>query len=313
MNKRKLIIIISSVLSIIIFVTIIILIINFSNQNKNSKLNLDDKDIIVTEKEDEIYSRNYFDAKYKYQTTMLKTPNDGTKPDNYDSKTNIYYALYKLNHTKDFKCTTLGKTIAAGFMEQNTKNLRIVSDKEAFIQTVSDGALKVATQKYFKNCGEEIKERKTTKIKDLNPEFNNEEIQNIDTKTYLEEYGWLPFKPYGHIISDDTIIKASELKKENNNYIINLEMDPNNEKTPYFYQNEVKTTGSLEGYPKFSLINLEFTIDENWRILKVVFHEKMKVTKNFIFNIEVETENNQTDTFEYDNIKIDDEIINIFK
>ena len=60
------------------------------------------------------------DTEALYHTTLLETPKDGTNPNNYDAKTNVYYALYNLEHKEAFSCTTTGTAKASVLLPGGT-------------------------------------------------------------------------------------------------------------------------------------------------------------------------------------------------
>ena len=52
-------------------------------------------------------------------STMLKTPTDGTNPGDYDAKTNAYYAIYTMNELDSFTTESNGQTSTKALVTVN--------------------------------------------------------------------------------------------------------------------------------------------------------------------------------------------------
>ncbi|MBR4496992.1 MAG: hypothetical protein IKP12_07680, partial [Acholeplasmatales bacterium] len=245
----------------------------------------------------------------KYATTLKETPTNGTKPDDYDSLTNIYYALYNLEHKEAFSCITTGEA-KASVATQAISNSRVVIGDEALVSTISDGIIKIGTQKYFVNKGEKVLLRTHQSISDCKAIWKTDTPECITTDAYILRYGWLPFKAIGYIICDDTVLEASPLKYENGAYEITLNLDPNGDKAPFWYRREVATNGSSTMIPEFSLINLTYRFDENWNVLSVHAQEKYLVKS---MGIKTTCETNCYDTYTYDNVSFDKDSYDFFQ
>ena len=245
----------------------------------------------------------------KYATTLKETPTNGTKPDDYDSLTNIYYALYNLEHKEAFSCITTGEA-KASVATQAISNSRVVIGDEALVSTISDGIIKTGTQKYFVNKGEKVLLRTHQSISDCKAIWKTDTPECITTDAYILRYGWLPFKAIGYIICDDTVLEASPLKYENGAYEITLNLDPNGDKAPFWYRREVATNGSSTMIPEFSLINLTYRFDENWNVLSVHAQEKYLVKS---MGIKTTCETNCYDTYTYDNVSFDKDSYDFFQ
>ncbi len=246
---------------------------------------------------------------YKYVTTLKKTPEDGSNPSNYDALTNVYYSLYNLEHKEAFSCVTTGQAKAA-VATQIISNSRVVIGDKAMVSTISDGIIKVGTQKYFVEKNGNVLLRTAQSINDAKAVWKTEEPECITSDAYLKQYGWLPYKAIGYIICDDTVLEASELKCENGIYETTLTLDPDGEKAPYWYRREVATNGSSTMIPEFSLIKLTYKFDSNWNIIEVHAQEKYLVKS---MGIKTTCETNCYDKYSYDNVSFDEDSYNFFK
>lgn len=310
--KKKIIFI--SIISIITLAFIVAISIFFINKSNSKVVTYNDDELEVIEHKDDD-SPKYFEYDYKYKTALAKTPTDGTTPNDYDSLTNISFVLYNLEHKEAFKCISTGVT-KSNFIfsvEQKIANSRVVINDKAMIQTVSDGIVKIAYQKYFLDYGNKVFMRQTDKVNNLSPTFDEKEPEKLDAKEYIEKFGWIPFKSTGYIICKDTVLEASKLKYENDIYEISLTLDPNNDKAPYWYQREVARTGSAEENPIFSYINLTYKFDAKWNLISVDINEKFKIKNNLSFGSFVNCETIIKDTYSYSNVSFDEELINYYE
>ncbi len=314
MKKKIIIISIISVILISLSIGLTIFFVNKNNKNTvkpNEKIELEEKEI--GEEDD---SPKYFEYDYQYKTNLLKTPNDGTNPSNYDSLTNIYYALYNLEHKNAFKVTTTGATTAKVLFvntEQKISNSRIVIGDKAMLETISEGMVKVAYQKYFTDYGNNVYMRETHDVNNLVPTYTDVEPEKVDAKGYIEDYGWLPFKAIGYIICDETVKEVSELKCENGIYEVDLILDHEETKAPYWYRREVKTTGTTNDYPLFSYVSLTYKFDSNWNIISLHTQEKYQVSTEMSLGFTVDCETNCDDYFSYENVEFNKEEEAYFK
>ena len=245
----------------------------------------------------------------KYSTILKETPTNGTTPNDYDALTNIYYALYNLEHKEAFACITTGEA-KASVATQAISNSRIVIGDEALVSTISDGMIKTGTQKYFVNRGEKVLLRTHQSISDCKAIWKTDTPECITNKAYIGRYGWLPYQAIGYIICDETILSVSEMKYENGAYEVTLNLDPAGDKAPFWYRREVATNGSSTMIPEFSLINLTYRFDSNWNILSCHAQEKYLVKS---MGIKTTCETNCYDTYTYENVSFDKDSYDFFQ
>ena len=300
MKKRIIIIsIISFFIICILSVLTVFLIMRFSKKDNNQN----QSNTIVFDYDD-----------YKYKTSTLKTPTDGTNPSDYSALENLYYAFYNLENKKSYKMEEVGTTTAQVlFIKQEQKILKskTIIDDEALLTTISSGILNVCYQTYFKEYGNTIHQRKTDKVNDLKPTFE-EESSKIEIKEYKDKFGLLPYKASPYIICDDTIINYSELKFENDLFQVSIELNTDDAKAPYWFKNEIMTLGDAK-IPEFILINIIYKFDKNWNIIEVETKEKYKVENSYSLGMKVECETHYIDRYEYENVSFDEKYYNYFK
>ena len=224
-----------------------------------------------------------------------------------DSKTNIANALYNISQKESFKTTTTGKSKAL-FSTQEIKDERIVIGSKAIVSTVSVGIVKLGKQKYLdKNTKKAlIRDYETLSIDEV--KWKEEAPEEITFDEYINRYGTLPFEASAYIINNDTIKTISDtIKVSDNEYKIELELKPN--EAAFWYKHEIATDSGSTMEPDFEYVKLVYYLDSNINILKIEVEEKYKVE----VIIQTTATTNRTEVFEYDNIKFREEDLAYFE
>ena len=248
----------------------------------------------------------------KYVSYDLETPTSGT-PEDYNAKDNVAYTLYKIKHINSFKVKTTGSSNAAGFVKQEVNNTRTVIGDEAIITTITAGFINNATERFFKGLDQSVLYRTATKVdkKELDATFPTDKAPEcVSKEKYMSDYGWYPYQLTGYIICDETYLKDPTMKKNNNEtYTLSLELDPDDDKAPFWYRREILINSSSTMVPEFNKIHLDITIDSNWTPLYVDYEESYTVERIF----KVTTTTNVKDSFYYEDISFDEDKYNFYK
>ena len=288
---KKILIILSAILLIVIFSFGIYISINSKEEKAviTSETNLTNEDIN--------HNSNYLEIK----------ENDNIENDN--ALDIIAKSLWKIKNTNSFRVDTTGKSSSKVLLnvDQNIKNERIVIANTAMLTTISSGVIELANQRYITNEYAYIRESK--EILDMNPTFIDSEPKKETLNEYLSDYGWLPFDAVGYVINDQTILDNPTREKIDNLYKISLDLNPKDEYGPYWYRREILYSSYSNTVPKFSKIHLEFYINADYSISKVHFEESYVISR---FGLKIPTTTTLIDTYSYDNIKYEDEYINYF-
>ena len=249
------------------------------------------------------------ESEAQYKTTLIEAPTDGSLPTDHNPMDVIAYSLWTVANTSEFKVTTTG-TANALVATQQISNSRIVKDGKAMISTVSSGMVNVAKQRYFSDG--KVLLRDPEKIDGINVLWKDQIPECITYNQNIKRYGWLPFQANGYIICEETYLNKDEIELIDNNdgtYLIKFDLDPADDKAPFWYRREVLTNASSQMVPRFESIHMEFTIDAKYRILKQDIQEKYTVKS---MGIEAGTTTDCHDVFEYDNIEFDQDFLNYF-
>jgi len=286
--KRKIIIAICSIVSIVLIAFFTISLLLSSQQNKEVQS-------IETKKEEELDS--------KYISDLLKIDETTPKASESSAKDAISRMLWKINNTKEFMVKTSGNANAG--LNQDISNERIVKDNKALITTVSSGILKVGNQRLV--LEDRCLYRNTAKLDNLTAVFDDSIECNVESiESYKKRYGWLPFQATGYVLNTHTYLEEPTIAKNNDNYVISCDLEPTI--SSYWYRREVLTTSKSSSIPKFKKVHIDFTIDNDYKLLEAHYNEVYNVT--VIFNSTVTTD--VVDKFSYDNVMFNQSYMNYF-
>lgn len=237
--------------------------------------------------------------------------------DGYTVKEVLGISLGKVTTCKSFEVTTTGNSSAIAFGTTTTVNIsnhRIVKDKEAFIECISESSVgfgTLASQRFFSS--DKVCIRNTKSVKDLKPDYTDATTETIDNNEYIIRYGWLPYQMNGYIFNDNTYLEDPTMtKNDDDTYTLLVKLDPNSD-AAFYYKREVVTNASATKEPIFKEIQFEIKIDSNFVIHEVKTHEKYDVTVNMFIDITSETVTECTDTYNYDNVSFDETLYNYYK
>lgn len=288
--KKRVIIILISILSTILLIGIIFGIVILVNMNKPvANIELDGT---------------------IYETDKKEITSETKAPNNYDAKTVVAYTMWRMENI-NFECTTKGSSNALG-ITQNINNHRVVINNEAIISTVSTSSfVKVAKERFFfsdkkvlLSDASSIDSSNTTAI------FSTEDPKIATKEEYIKMYGWMPYQLTGYIIAEETYLEEPTMTiNEDNTYTIKMKLNPEDKKAPYWYRQEILQNSKSTIVPEFSKINIEMTIDSNYRALNVKYQESYKVEVMF----KVSTTTECVDIFNYDNLSFDQDRYNFYK
>ena len=244
----------------------------------------------------------------KHQSRLLEVNENTPSIDQSDVKDVIARVLYKVANRSDYKVTSEG-TSKASIATQSISNLRIVKDNKAFLQTTSTGLINFSKQRFLLKDEEKYFQREASSVSSSNVTYDDSSLPECYSFSYyLDEYGALPFQATSYVINEDTYLSTPTISKEGDNYKINISLDPSSDKAPYYYVSEILTSSESSTVPVFTLINLEWVIDENYNLITATQDEEYDVTKI----IKAHTVTHVVDTYSYENIEFDENIYSYF-
>jgi hypothetical protein len=246
----------------------------------------------------------------KFQTTLKEAPTDGSLPTEHSPEDVIAYALWSVANSSQFEVITTG-VANASIATQQIANARVVKDGRAMISTVSSGMVSVAKQRFFHD--NTVLLRDADKIDGVNVVWKNQIPECISYKGNIKRYGWLPFQANGYIICADTYLDRNNIILTDNGdgtYKIVFDLDPAEDKAPFYYRREILTNSSSTIVPVFQKIHFEFTINAKYQLLAQDIQEEYKVKS---MGIEALTVTNCHDVFSYENVEFDKDYLDYFE
>ncbi len=206
------------------------------------------------------------------------------KEEEYKSFYNYYYQ--KLNRIKTYKAVTKGETVS---------NAVIMDVHQSIDVTVIKSEYSYMTNESHSDLVNTYHEVYYHSKKALSRNKKSGDFSLSTLKEYLSIYGTYPFDSAieGYIVNETTI-NDIQIEKVNDDYRIKLTLD-NEESTPNV-KIQMKKFGSLDKYPKFSQININLLLKDDYTPLSIDVDTKYKAQKI------METSCHQQYTVTYSNI-----------
>lgn len=207
------------------------------------------------------------------------------KGKDYENKFNgvklVNYAMQKYRECEN--CYTFCYGLADTIIKQEIRNCQIKNGDKYFEDSTSKSSMVAVSNRMYEtgkdgdinlfHCGSggDINingDVVSTNFKDTNPT-----VLTVDE--YSTKYGRTLDEMFIYLICDDTT-KTQEVKKENNNYIVNLELDP--DFSTYFYKLQMYNISGLDCLPSFSAVHLTFSLDANLMLKTLHIEEDYTAT-----------------------------------
>lgn len=207
-------------------------------------------------------------------STTLPVP-DGD-PSGQTAEDNIYICIGVMNSAV-YRSETTGQTATSvGFIDYNQQiyGERIVTKDSVFNQTVSTSALvKVGEQKYFKDGA--ILIRKADSVSGKTADWSDN-IYAVSQEDFARAYGQLPRNLTNYVVSEDTVIDPLMTANADGTYTLTFDLEP--EGASAYYKRQIYTYSGASEMPVFTEVHMEWTLDENWRLLRMDTVETYEVT-----------------------------------
>ena len=197
-------------------------------------------------------------------------------PSGQTAEDNIYICIGVMN-SASYRSETTGSTAASvGFIDYNQQiyGQRVVTEDSVFNETISTSALvKVGEQKYFKDGA--ILMRKADSVSGTTAQWSKD-IYAISDEDYSHAYGQLPRNLTNYVVSDETVCKPEMQKDADGNFVISFDLEP--EGASAYYKRQIYTYSGASQMPVFTEVHMVWTIDSQWRLLKMETVETYEVT-----------------------------------
>ncbi len=208
------------------------------------------------------------------QTTVKPLPTDGSKASDHNAIDNFAYLAYKIDHS-NFETTVKGvaKANYNGMnVDQSVDDYRMVTKDYAYVDTRSVSTfVKVYSETFYTKDKVFVKEG-------TNANYDSFDVEGRSRAYQQALYGYGPEKIVGYIVCDETIINKPEvINNGDGTYTSVYQLDP--KVSPFYYQRKVKYNADIADYPLFNSIELTVTYNDSWEVQTIVYNELYEIYK----------------------------------
>lgn len=242
-------------------------------------------------------------------------PQDGTTPEDYEALENVSYVIGKLASREYYHSENVNTASATtlGFISvtQNVVGSKDYSDGILITSTISTNSSSLAPskamQKYYGDRKVIIRGAASTNSADwdgLDTAWSDgAPSETLDEDEYEERYGLWATEFSDFVINEDTVLSASELTKDGENYSVTLNLSVSGENdAAYYYKKQMVTMGELSALPEFDYVRITINFAPDWTVLSYSTEESYLSHKGIITANVVGT---STTTFSYEQSDVD--------
>lgn len=242
-------------------------------------------------------------------------PQDGTTPEDYEALENVSYVIGKLASCEYYHSENVNTASATtlGFISvtQNVVGSKDYSDGILITSTISTNSSSLAPskamQKYYGDRKVIIRGAASTNSADwdgLDTAWSDgAPSETLDEDEYEERYGLWATEFSDFVINEDTVLSASELTKDGENYSVTLNLSVSGENdAAYYYKKQMVTMGELSALPEFDYVRITINFTPDWTVLSYSTEESYLSHKGIITANVVGT---STTTFSYEQSDVD--------
>lgn len=237
-----------------------------------------------------------------FSTVLLPVPEDGSTPADHTAIENVGYMNSVFKAQKTWYSEMHGETDAA-VMTQKVSTYKQYANDVLIVADVTKSSL-VKSARQFCYVGDEVLWRlgssydAETFDEMLSLQWESgDPCARMSKEEFMAQNG-LPASEFCvYVINEETLLSADRVVKNGDGtYSQTYRLDPAKDKAPAYYANQMVFSGGLTALPEFSAIEVTFTFDEDWRILKSVVDESYRAA----LGLSVNCSSRFTTDFEYD-------------
>ena len=242
-------------------------------------------------------------------------PQDGTTPEDYEALENVSYVIGKLASREYYHSENVNTASATtlGFISvtQNVVGSKDYSDGILITSTISTNSSSLAPskamQKYYGDRKVIIRGAASTNSADwdgLDTAWSDgAPSETLTEDEYEERYGLWATEFSDFVINEDTVLSASELTKDGENYSVTLNLSVSGQNdAAYYYKKQMVTMGELSALPEFDYVRITINFTPDWTVLSYSTEESYLSHKGIITANVVGT---STTTFSYEQSDVD--------
>lgn len=243
-------------------------------------------------------------------TTVRKAlPKDGTLPTQVSPLDNIGYMATVMDDQPYYHSYARNDTESSGYT-QTTQSWKDYKGAEAgadgrSVMIATDLSYSALVKSSTQSCfiggdkalirsGGKPSSKSTTP---LDVSWSEGEPDVYDKSGYKKVYGEFSTEISVYVINKDTFEKADEVVvNDDGTYTQKFYL---NKLAGYWYQYGMKTRGGLKGFPEFKRIEIEFTFDKDWRILRSYCEESATISPKALGGVNMSSKSKTTTIYDY--------------
>lgn len=213
-----------------------------------------------------------------FNTVSYDLPTDGSLPVDHTGLENIGYMARRLSQQTDWYSEMHG--LVDTMIQQRVETYKQFSDGILVSADISASSM-IKTAKQLCYVGDFVLWRTAVdaaKADGLNTAWKDEEPTKIGVDDFKNRFG-LPATEFSvYIINEETLIGADDvIDNGDGTYSQTFHLNPATDKAPYYYCQQMKQTGGLDDWPVFEYIDVTYTFDGTWQVLRSEISEKYRV------------------------------------
>ena len=248
-------------------------------------------------------------------SVSAQPPQDGSTPDDYEALENVSYVIGKLAsrgyyHSEN---TNTAQATALGFVNvtQSVVGSKDYKNGVLITSTISTSsssfAPSKAIQKYYGDKVVIVRSATSGDADDwngLNTQWSDgTPSETLTEEQYGERYGLWATEFSDFVLNEDTILSASDLTRDGENYSITLNLSVSGENdATYYYKKQMVTMGELSSLPEFSYVRLTINFAPDWTVLSCSTEESYTSQKGII---SADVYGTSSTTFSYEEADVD--------
>lgn len=220
------------------------------------------------------------EEKEGWGTVSYEIPTDGSTPLSHSGLENIGYMARRLKEQPAWYSEMHGNVNTV--IQQQVSTYKQYSDGVLISTDISNSSM-INTAKQLCFVGDSVLWREAatgaSEWDGVNTEWKTDEPTKVSVEDFKVNYG-LPGTEFSvYILNEDTVTSWGEVIDNGDgtysqSFVLNHETD----KAPFYYRQQMLKTGGLSAWPEFSEINVTYTFDSSWQILKSEIFEAYGVT-----------------------------------
>ncbi len=234
-------------------------------------------------------------------TVCYALPTDGSTPKDHTAVENLGYMAYRLKNQTSYYSEMHG--VVDTMVNQTVDTYKQYDDGVLITSEISVSSL-VKTAKQMCFVGDHVLWREAatgaSEWDGMNTSWSTEEPTHITSSDFIANYG-LPATEFSvYVLNEETVLRADEVVDNGDGtYTQTYYLNPEGDKAPYYYRQQMLKTGGLDEWPSYNSITVSYTFDSTWQVLSSTIEEDYRAK----MVVSVGCSTSYTTTYEYNTDK----------